>query len=299
MRFLSRTYKELEVLLDPNTKSIWCYFRPKGPLSITPGLIREMGVLHRAIPALVVSQGPYEEPLIRSYVLASQIPGIYNLGGDLSFLADKVRQRDRDSIRCYAYNGVDAIYHIATGFDCGIVSIALVQGDALGGGLEAALCCNFIVAGRGVKMGLPEILFSLFPGLGAYSLLSRRIGSAMAERIIFSGRIYSAEEMYDLGVVDLVVERGCGDEVVREYVGDARKHGARRGVYRAPQRANPLTHAELRDIADVWVETTLGLSDADLRRMGHLQSAQDRRLRREAVMHPRTEVPSPLPKGRR
>jgi DSF synthase len=290
MRFLSRTYKELEVLLDPNTKSIWCYFRPKGPPSITPGLIREMGVLHRAIPALVLSQAPYEEPLIRSYVLASHIPSIYNLGGDLAFLAEKVRQRDREAVRCYAYNAVDAIYHIATGFDCGIVSVALVQGDALGGGLEAALCCNFIVAERGVKMGFPEILFSLFPGLGAYSLLSRRIGSAMAERIMFSGRIYSAEEMYDLGVVDLVVERGCAEETVREYVGDSRKHGARRGVYTARQRANPLTLAELRDIADAFVETVLGLSDADLRRMSHLQSAQVRRLRREAVLPSRGDL---------
>jgi DSF synthase len=192
---------------------------------------------------------------------------------------------------------VDAIYHIATGFDCGIVSIALVQGDALGGGLEAALCCNFVVAERGVNMGLPEILFSLFPGLGAYSLLSRRIGSAMAERIIFSGRIYRAEEMYDLGVVDLVVERGCGEETVREYVGDSRKQGARRGVYRARQRANPLTLAELRDIADVWVDTTLGLSEADLRRMSHLQSAQNRRLRREAILQTRSAAVTPVADG--
>jgi DSF synthase len=154
MRFLSRTYKELEVLLDPNTKSIWCYFRPKGPPSITLGLISEMGVLHRAIQALAMSQGPHEEPLVRSYVLASQIPSIFNMGGDLAFLADRVRDRDREAIRCYAYRCVDAIYHIATGFDCGIVSVSLVQGDALGGGLEAALCCNFVVAERGVKMGV-------------------------------------------------------------------------------------------------------------------------------------------------
>jgi DSF synthase len=202
-------------------------------------------------------------------------------------------------IRNYAYDCVDVVYHIATGFDCGIVTVALVQGDALGGGLEAALCCNFIVAERGVKMGVPEILFSLFPGMGAYSLLSRRIGSAIAERIIFSGRIYSAEEMYDLGVVDLVVDSGSGEEAVREYIGDARKHGARQSIYRARQRTNPLTLAELRDITDMWVETAMGLSETDLRRMSHLQSAQNRRLRREAVVHPRSEAPSPLSERQR
>jgi len=243
-------------------------------------MICELTVLHREIQALAASQGPHEEPHIRYYVLASQIPGIYSMGGDLAFLADRVRQRDREALRWYAYRCVEVVYILAAGFDCGIVSVALVQGDALGGGLESALSCNLIVVERGAKLGLPEILFNLFPGMGAYSMLSRRLGSAMAERIMLSGRIYSADEMYDLGVVDLVVENGCGEDAVRDYIGDSRKHGARQAIYRARQRANPVTLAELRDITEIWVETAMRLSDADLRHMIRLQSAQNRRLRR-------------------
>jgi DSF synthase len=284
MRFLNHTYEELEVILDPNTKCIWCYLRPKGPPSFTPGMVRELLVLHRSIEALMASQKPNEELPIYYYVQASHIPGIYNMGGDLSFLTECVRHRDREAVRLYAYGCVDAVYHIAVGFDSGIVSVGLLQGDALGGGLEGALCCNFIVAERNVKMGLPEILFNSFPGMGAYSMLVRRLDMARAERMIFSGRIYSADEMYDLGVIDRVVEKGCGDQCVREYVSDSRKHSARQAIYRARQRANPLTLAELRDITDMWVETTMRLPEADLRRMRHLQSAQSRRLRREAVL---------------
>ena len=77
---------------------------------------------------------------------------------------------------------------------------------------------------------------------------------------------------------------GCGEQAVREYVGDTRKHGARRAIYRARQRANPLTLSELRDITDMWVETTMKLTEADLRRMSHLQTAQVRRLRRGASL---------------
>lgn len=205
-------------------------------------------------------------------------------GGNLSFLADGIRNHDREAIRRYAYDCVDAVYHIAVGFDSGIVSVGLLQGDALGGGLEGALCCNFIVAERGVKMGLPEILFNSFPGMGAYSMLSRRLDSVRAERMIFSGRIYSAEEMHDLGVIDLVVDSGSGERAVREYLGEFRKHGARQAIYRARQRTNPLTLSELRDITDMWVDTTMKLTDADLRRMSHLQSAQVRRLRRGAEL---------------
>jgi DSF synthase len=197
----------------------------------------ELKVLHRSIQALVASQGPDEEPMVRYYVLASQIPGIFNVGGDLSFFVNKIRARDRQALRRYAYDCVDPIYNVAAGFDSGIVSVGLLQGDALGGGLEAALCCHFIIAERGVKMGLPEILFNSFPGMGAYSMLSRRLDSVRAERMIFSGRIYSAEEMYDLGVIDLVVNKGCGEQAVREYIGDSRKHGARQAIYGAGQRA--------------------------------------------------------------
>jgi DSF synthase len=284
MCFLSRTYEELNVVLDPNTQCVWCYLRPRGQASFSPVMVRELTVLHRAIQAMAASQGPHETPLVRYYVLASQIPGIYNMGGDLSFLADKIREQDREAIRCYAHSCVDVVFRVATGFDCGIVSVGLVQGDALGGGLEAALSCNLIIAERGVKMGLPEVIFNLFPGMGAYSMLSRRLGMAQAERIIFSGRLYTAEEMHELGVVDFLVDRGCGDKAVRDYIADPRSHGARQAVFRARQHINPVTLAELRNITNMWVDTAMRLSEADLRRMGHLQAAQSRRLRREAAL---------------
>jgi DSF synthase len=295
MRFLSRTYNELKVVLDPNTKCIWCHLQPKGPPSFTPSMIRELIVLHRSIQALAASQGPDEDPLVRYYVQGSEIPGIYNMGGDLAFLADRIRHGDREAIRQYAYGCVDAVYHIATGFDSRIVSVGLLQGDALGGGLEGALCCNFIVAERDIKMGMPEVLFNSFPGMGGYSMLCRRLDAARAERMMFSGRIYSADEMYELGLVDLVVDSGCGEDAVRDYVSDPRKFGARQAIYRARQRANPLTLAELRDITDMWVDTTLKLSEGDLRRMSHLQSAQIRRLRRDAVAPAPTDSPSSCP----
>lgn len=280
MCVLGRSYEELEVRIDPTAHCVWCYLRPKGQPSFTPHLVRELTMLHRAIQALAMSQGPQEQAPVRYYVLASQIPGIYNMGGDLSFLADKIRQQDREAIRSYAHACVDVVFLIATGFDCGIITVGLVQGDALGGGLEAALSCNFIIAERGVKMGLPEVIFNLFPGMGAYSMLSRRLGMARAERIIFSGRLYSAEEMYELGVVDLLVDPGCGDRAVRDYIANPRNYSPHQAIFRARQCVHPITLTELREITDMWVDAAMRLSNADLRRMSHLQAAQIRRLRR-------------------
>ena len=81
-----------------------------------------------------------------------------------------------------------------------------MQGDALGGGFECALASDLIVAEERAQLGFPEILFNLFPGMGAYSLLSRRVGMKGAEKMILSARLYTAEELHELGVVDLLVE---------------------------------------------------------------------------------------------
>ena len=71
---------------------------------------------------------------------------------------------------------------------------------------------------RGVKLGLPEVLFNLFPGMGAYSLLSAKIGPALAERMILSGKLYLAEELYDMGVIDILAEKGDGELALYNYI---------------------------------------------------------------------------------
>ena len=96
---------------------------------------------------------------------------------------------------------VDGVHHLHTGLGGDVRTIALVQGDALGGGMELALACHHIVAEEGVEMGLPEVLFGLFPGMGAYSFLSRRVSPQMAERIILEGRLYKATVKLEIPVL--------------------------------------------------------------------------------------------------
>ncbi len=68
-------------------------------------------------------------------------------------------------------------------FDTGAVSIAMVEGSALGGGFEAALAHHFVLANN-ARMGFPEIAFNLFPGMGGYSLVARKAGMRLAEELI-------------------------------------------------------------------------------------------------------------------
>ena len=83
--------------------------------------------------------------------------------------------------------------------------VAAVNGYALGGGLELALCADFRVAGQSARLGQPEILLGIIPGAGGTQRLPRLIGPARAKDIIYTGRFVSAAEARDIGLVDRVV----------------------------------------------------------------------------------------------
>jgi enoyl-CoA hydratase/carnithine racemase len=83
--------------------------------------------------------------------------------------------------------------------------VAAVNGYALGGGLELALCADFRVAGESARLGQPEILLGIIPGAGGTQRLPRLIGPARAKDIIYTGRFVSAPEAHAIGLVDKVV----------------------------------------------------------------------------------------------
>ena len=90
------------------------------------------------------------------------------------------------------------MYSIYTNMDVPITTISLIRGNALGAGFEGALSCDYVVVEESVQMGFPEVLFNMFPGMGAYSFLARRIDPVRVERMILSGRIFSANELWRL-----------------------------------------------------------------------------------------------------
>lgn len=101
-------------------------------------------------------------------------------------------------------------------------TVAAITGYALGGGCEVALACDFRVAARDAKLGLPEILLGIIPGAGGTQRLARLVGPAKAKDLIFTGRFVDAEEAEAIGLVDRVAERGqvlaAAQELVAPFV---------------------------------------------------------------------------------
>ena len=97
-------------------------------------------------------------------------------------------------------------------------SVALIRGFALGGGMEVALACNFRIATRDARMGLPEIKLGLIPGYGGTQRLPRLIGESRALEIILSGRFVDAEEALRIGLVNQLVDDGEPMDVARSFL---------------------------------------------------------------------------------
>jgi DSF synthase len=208
-------------------------------------------------------------------VAASDVEGVFNLGGDLAVFFDLIKKQDRMGLRTYAIKCIDALYQNIVHLNSELTTIALVQGDALGGGFEGALSSNVLVAERGTKLGLPEVLFNLFPGMGAYSLLSRKVSAKKAEEIILSGKLYLAEELFELGVVDILAEKGQGEVEVYRYIKSAnRKSNSYQAIRKVRDICNPIPYKELLDITNIWVESALKITNKDLRMMEKLVMRQ-------------------------
>ena len=119
----------------------------------------------------------------------------------MKLFLDLIQSNDFNALLDYGCKCIDALYHNYIAHGLPIITMSLVQGACLGGGFEAAMSSDIVIAERNAQFGFPEIRFNLFPGMGAYSFLERRIGQRNAEAIISSGKIYSADEMLELGVI--------------------------------------------------------------------------------------------------
>lgn len=266
--------EQLECSYDDADATLWTFMHPIGRPSFNPSLLREFTMWQDDITN---GFGPGKAPL-DYLVLGSRVPGVFCYGGDLNLFADLIRTGNRDGLVAYGKACVEILHRNIECLNQSIVTIGLVQGDALGGGWEALMSFNVIIAERGARFSLPEITFGLFPGMGAHAILARKVGTAQAERMILSGHSYSAEELFELGLVHKLAEPGEGVQAVRDYIRrERRRHVGHVGSYRAMRAANPLKLAELVDIVTMWADTALQLSDQDLKLMQRIVAAQNRR----------------------
>ncbi len=289
--FPQMQYSQIDTRFDTEFGVLWGFMNPKPRPTFNLRLLEEAREFGRSISqsgATIWNHG--QQFQVNYAVEASRVPGVYNLGGDLALFREAIGRRDRSMLVDYGEKCIDNVFGWATGFGHGVTTLSLVQGEALGGGFESALSASVMVAEESSRLGFPEILFNLFPGMGAYSLLTRKVGRRITDELITSGNIYTARQLFDLGVVDVLAPDGAGEATVYSFI---RKHAksanGRRGIEAARREVDPLTRDELVRIVHLWADAALRLTERDLRMMERLVRAQNKSADLEIV--PSTVTP--------
>jgi DSF synthase len=269
---------QLTAYFDKHTRAMWSHWTATPRPCFNPTLLADIRAYYEF---LVQSDGRMEcqgeEHPIEYVVLASGMPGVFNLGGDLELFNQLISSQDRSGLLRYGRACIDVLYRNYVAHDLpGVTTVSLVQGECLGGGFEAALSSDVIVAEKGSRFGFPEILFNMFPGMGAYSFLDRKVGQKHAEALIASGKIYSAEEMHTLGVVDAVAEDGQGEAEVAALIRKrSRSRNGLAALAATRRRVHSISFSELLDVVHIWVDAALRINVRDLKLMQRLVSRQN------------------------
>ena len=275
---LGQSYDQLLSSFDEESGIMWCYANPSPRPCFTPQLLRDLHRFLNNIRARCINEsnaGIFPE--VKYLILGSYKPGIFSLGGDLALFVAAIKNKDKVQLTEYMRLSIDVLYATHTNLNAPLTTIALIRGNALGAGFEGALACDYIIAEEGVQLGFPEVLFNMFPGMGAYSFLSRKINQLVVEKMILGGRVYKSEELHEMGIIDLIAKKGRGVEEVREFIKQLEKNGnTRRSLLKVRNRVSPVTYQELIDIGEIWVEAALSLTARELKIMERFIRSQDK-----------------------
>lgn len=146
---------------------------------------------------------------IKVVVVSSSIPNFFAAGADIKHMAAV----DAESFTAYGDQLRSALDRLAS---ADRISIAAVDGLALGGGLELAMACTLRVGGASAQFGLPEVKLGLIPGAGGTQRLPRLVGRGRALDIMLTARQVPADEAHAIGLVDRLVDAGTATTAALE-----------------------------------------------------------------------------------
>jgi DSF synthase len=258
--------ENINIIIESKKKILWLEFGNNHELHISLTTISDYCDALATISYLIKNNN------ICTVIIKSLNKRVWNMGGDLEFFINCIKSNNIDQLKDYAYKSVKAIHAISNGFNSDAVVISLVQGNAYGGGFECALASDYIVSEGHVQYSFPESLFGTFPGMGAYSFLTRKIGFDKASKMINSPSRWTAEELIELKIIDLIVERDSSEKLISLI---EKNRFLPKG--KIEKNCAPSLN-ELLSIVDEWIETVLKLDGEKLELMQKIVVAQKKLL---------------------
>lgn len=159
--------------------------RPKALNALNTQALLEIEAALRTLPG---------QTQLRALIVTGAGEKAFVAGADIAEMADFTSARARE------LTGIGhRVFHLMEALS--IPTIAAVNGFALGGGCELALCCDLIYASEKARLGLPEVGLGVIPGFGGTQRLTRLVGRARAKELIFTGEIIDARTAKEFGLV--------------------------------------------------------------------------------------------------
>ncbi len=271
-------FTNLKLILNPSLEVLEIsMLHPERPNYTIACLQDFLSAFHWAKEQYITYYSKTGNQLFKYLVTSCDLESIYNYGGDLGLFVKWVEKKDRASLWHYANLCIENQFLMYSSLDLPIITIALVEGDALGGGLEFALMHDIVIAKEGVKLGFPECRFNLFPGMGAYSQLTRYLSKRDRNDILLSGKLYDAGEMLDIGLIDEVFSSASNKSLDRLINKLNKNYLSKQNHYKLIKKVNPIQKEELLEITNQWVNSALNLDKFDVRKMAAIAKAQSRK----------------------
>lgn len=165
-----------------------------------------------------VFESIHHDPSARVMILRSIVPGAFCAGADLK----ERRRMEVFEVQKYSHMIRSTFSYLEA---LRIPTIAVIEGAALGGGLELALACDLRICGSDAVLGLPETSLAIIPGAGGTQRLPRLIGEARAKELIFTARRIDANHAEKIGLVEHCVASGNAHEKALEIAKEIMKQG--------------------------------------------------------------------------
>ncbi|WP_245513288.1 crotonase/enoyl-CoA hydratase family protein [Enterovirga rhinocerotis] len=270
------TLPQISLDYESAQKLLWITLRPEPKPVFTLPCVESVLKVQTAIGELWGTA--VDRPVL--FLAYRAVGPIFSLGGDLDFYLDCLSKGDRDGLARYAATAAEVIKLNRNGINGAVLSLTTVHARAMGGGIDPARACNVMIAEEAATFCYPEINYNHFP-ISAVPILSRHAGFIEAEKILLTGRDFTAQEFHDRGVVDAVVPKGTGEDWIRRYAeASMTTHSARTALIAAFNRQAGDIGADLARSSASWVAHMATLKPLEISKLQRIAAAQERMLGR-------------------
>jgi DSF synthase len=270
---------QIDLDYEAAIKTVWLTISPAPKPVFTYDLLNSVTGVQKAIWKLWGGSEKYRRSPVRFLAFRGKGP-IFTLGGDLDFYLDCIAKGDRAALAEYARVSMEGACWNASSLRGSVITMATVQGKALGGGIDAPRSCNLMIGEEQATFCYPEVKFNHFP-VTAVAVLWRHLGFRNAQSVLASGDEYSSEQFLALGGVDAVTKAGGGEEWLRRYaVETLPMHAARLSLFVAFHRQAGDLAAELEPLGEMWVEHMIRLTPMEISKLQRIVQTQERLLQR-------------------